>query len=131
MSEEKPPLASKVGAITIFVSDLSRSGGHYRDFLRLEPVYQDEDSTVFQVGETMVNLLKHNAVPELVEPQTMATTGVRAVYTLPVPDVDAAVTELAKVDMSPISGPMDRPWGIRTANFADPDGYIWELSCDL
>ena len=23
---------------------------------------------------------------------------------------------------------MDRPWGIRTASFRDPDGHIWEIA---
>ena len=27
-----------------------------------------------------------------------------------------------------LNGPMDRPWGLRTANFRDPAGYIWELA---
>ena len=25
-------------------------------------------------------------------------------------------------------GPMDRPWGIRTASFRDPGGHIWEIA---
>ena len=27
-----------------------------------------------------------------------------------------------------LNGPMDRPWGIRTASFRDPGGYIWEIA---
>ena len=27
-----------------------------------------------------------------------------------------------------INGPIDRPWGIRTACFADPAGHIWEIA---
>jgi uncharacterized glyoxalase superfamily protein PhnB len=27
-----------------------------------------------------------------------------------------------------INGPMDRPWGPRTASFADPSGHIWEVA---
>ena len=26
-----------------------------------------------------------------------------------------------------LNGPMNRPWGIRTASFQDPAGYIWEI----
>lgn len=131
MAQNARPLASKVSAITIFVSDLARAHAFYERFLRSRPVFQDDDATAYQIGDTVINLLKHEAVPELVQPSEMARQGLRAVYTLPVPDVDAAVAELAGVDLAPISGPMDRPWGIRTANFIDPDGYIWELSCDI
>jgi uncharacterized glyoxalase superfamily protein PhnB len=27
-----------------------------------------------------------------------------------------------------LNGPMDRPWGIRTACFKDPAGHIWEIA---
>jgi lactoylglutathione lyase len=27
-----------------------------------------------------------------------------------------------------LNGPIDRPWGMRTASFRDPDGYIWEIA---
>jgi uncharacterized glyoxalase superfamily protein PhnB len=27
-----------------------------------------------------------------------------------------------------LNGPMDRPWGIRTASFRDPGGHIWEIA---
>lgn len=27
-----------------------------------------------------------------------------------------------------VNGPIDRPWGIRTALFADPDGHLWEFA---
>jgi lactoylglutathione lyase len=47
--------------------------------------------------------------------------------TLPVEDVDATFAELIGRGATPLNGPTDRPWGIRTASFADPSGYIWEL----
>jgi uncharacterized glyoxalase superfamily protein PhnB len=30
-----------------------------------------------------------------------------------------------------INGPIDRPWGMRTACFADPDGHVWEIAQQL
>ena len=48
--------------------------------------------------------------------------------TLGVDDVDAACAELAARGVELLNGPMDRPWGIRTAAFADPSGHIWELA---
>jgi len=27
-----------------------------------------------------------------------------------------------------LNGPVDRPWGMRTASFTDPGGHIWELA---
>jgi len=39
--------------------------------------------------------------------------------------------ELAKKEVTLISGPIDRPWGVRTVTFADPGGHIWEIAQDL
>ena len=36
--------------------------------------------------------------------------------------------ELARRGVELINGPMDRPWGVRTACFADPAGHIWEIA---
>ncbi len=30
-----------------------------------------------------------------------------------------------------LNGPVDRPWGMRTASFTDPGGHIWELAQSL
>ena len=39
--------------------------------------------------------------------------------------------ELGEHGVTVISGPADREWGMRTITFADPDGYIWQISQDL
>jgi uncharacterized glyoxalase superfamily protein PhnB len=33
--------------------------------------------------------------------------------------------------VSLLNGPLDRPWGVRTATFTDPDGHIWEIAQEL
>jgi uncharacterized glyoxalase superfamily protein PhnB len=33
--------------------------------------------------------------------------------------------------VSIVNGPADRPWGMRSAAFLDPDGYVWEVAADL
>ena len=39
--------------------------------------------------------------------------------------------ELEDRGVTLISGPTDRPWGMRTITFADPGGYTWEIAQDL
>jgi uncharacterized glyoxalase superfamily protein PhnB len=53
------------------------------------------------------------------------------VFTIGVDDVDAVCAELAGRGVTLLNGPMDRPWGIRTASFTDPGGHIWEIAQDL
>ena len=54
--------------------------------------------------------------------------GVRFQFTLGVDDVDAMCEELKKRGVDLLNGPLDRPWGIRTASFRDPGGHIWEIA---
>ena len=41
---------------------------------------------------------------------------------------DAVCARLTARGVTLLNGPMDRPWGIRTASFRDPGGHVWELA---
>lgn len=95
------------------------------------PVYYEDDaSAVFQFGNTLINLLETTAAPELIEPARVASreAGHRFVFTIPVNDVDTMCAQLVARGVKLLNGPMDRPWGIRTASFMDPGGHIWEIA---
>jgi lactoylglutathione lyase len=119
-----------IGAITLFTEDLERSKQFYLDVFGLPVAFEDEDSAVFKFGATMVNLLRVAAADELIGPATAARrdAGSGFVLTIDVDDVDAVCAELARRGAGLLNGPINRPWGIRTASFADPDGHIWELA---
>jgi catechol 2,3-dioxygenase-like lactoylglutathione lyase family enzyme len=119
-----------IAAITLFVEDLRAARRFYEDVFQLPVHYEDEHSTVFQFGDTVVNLLTIGEAPSLVEPATVAPpeAGVRFQFTLGVEDVDAKCAELEGRGVELLNGPMDRPWGIRTASFRDPAGHIWEIA---
>ena len=119
-----------IGAITLFVEDLSEAKEFYGRAFGLSVMYEDENSAVFKFENTLINLLKTTAALELIEPATVASrdTGARAQFTLEVEDVDAMCAELADRGVELLNGPMDRPWGIRTASFRDPGGHIWEIA---
>lgn len=119
-----------IGAITLFVEDLETARQFYREVFGLPVMFEDADSTVFDFGNTIINLLRTTAAHELIEPAAVASpeTGSRLQLTLQVDDVDAMCAELAAVGVKLLNGPMDRPWGIRTASFRDPGGHIWEIA---
>jgi len=48
-----------------------------------------------------------------------------------VDDMDAVCEDLIRRGVTLLNGPMDRPWGIRTASFTDPAGHIWEIAQHL
>lgn len=117
-------------AVTLFVEDLAAAKRFYAAAFDLPVVFEDADSAVFKFGETMINLLQIEAAPELVEPAQVAQrhAGVRQVYTIAVDDIDAMCAQLAQRGVTLLNGPINWPWGIRTASFEDPAGHIWEIA---
>ena len=119
-----------IGAITLFMEDLEAAKAFYERVFGLSTVYEDDNSAVFRFGDTLVNLLRAVEAPSLVAPATVAAqdAGNRFQFTLGVEDVDAMCEELGRRGVVLLNGPMDRPWGIRTASFRDPGGHIWEIA---
>jgi catechol 2,3-dioxygenase-like lactoylglutathione lyase family enzyme len=119
-----------IGAITLFVEELETAKQFYREVFGLPVAFEDDNSAVFNFGNTIINLLKTTAARELIEPAAVASreAGARLQFTIKVDDVDAMCAELATRGVKLLNGPMDRPWGVRTASFSDPGGHIWEIA---
>ena len=124
---------SGIDAITLFVEDLEASKTFYGEVFGLPVMFEDDNSAVFKFENTLINLLKTTAAVELIEPAAVARrdAGARAQFTLGVDDVDAMCEELVSRGVALLNGPIDRPWGIRTASFRDPSGHIWEIAHPL
>ena len=124
------PWVKGIDAITLFVDDVAAAKQFYGEVFGLPLHYEDPHSAVFKFGGTVINLLSIKQADELISPATVASrdSGSRMVFTIGVDDVDAMSEMLKTRGVELINGPMDRPWGIRTASFADPDGYIWEIA---
>jgi catechol 2,3-dioxygenase-like lactoylglutathione lyase family enzyme len=134
-----PPLGQNAGmstwpkgitAITLFVEDLAAAKEFYARVFGLPVMYEDANSTVFNFGNTIINLLQTSQAPGLIEPAAVASpdAGARMQFTIEVDDVDAMCAELTSRGVELLNGPIDRPWGIRTASFRDPGGHIWEIA---
>ena len=128
--KEMSSWAKDIFAVTLFVEDLKAAKEFYQAVFGLPVVFEDGNSAVFKFGETLINLLKTTAADELIRPAKVAgrEAGSRFVFTIQVDDVDAMCAELTARGVVLLNGPMDRPWGIRTASFIDPGGYIWEIA---
>ena len=122
-----------VGAITMFVDDPKRSKEFYERVFEVSPVFEDENSVAFEFEKLIVNLLAERAAPELIDPTPVAgrETGERFQLTIWVEDADAVVEQLRSAGVELLNGPIDRPWGLRTAAFADPDGHVWEVAAKI
>lgn len=126
-------LLSSVGAITMFVADHERAKSFYEQAFDAEIVYEDEDAVAFKFESIIVNLLVTKEAHELIGPAVVAEqeAGSRFQLTINVLDTDAVCEELARRGVTLLNGPIDRPWGLRTAAFADPDGHIWEVAAEI
>ncbi len=122
-----------IDVVTVFVEDLAQTRAFYEVVFGATPVFQNQDSAVFKFGSLAVNLLEASSAPELIEPAKVGSpnAGARFQFTIMVDDVHAVCDLLASRGVSLLNGPMDRWWGMRTASFVDPAGYIWEVAQDL
>ena len=119
-----------ISAITLFVEDLPAAKQFYQDVFGLPVYFEDDNSAVFRFPNTLINLLAVGEAPELIAPAAVAPpdAGSRLQLTIEVDDVDAMCAALAVRGVKLLNGPIDRPWGIRTAAFRDPAGHVWEVA---
>lgn len=116
-------------AITLFQEDLEAAKAFYQHVFELPVRYEDTDSAMFMFGTTMINLLRATAADELIAPAPVGdgASRHRMQLTLEVENVDEMCQQLAEIGVRLLNGPMDRPWGLRSASFEDPGGHIWEI----
>ncbi|UPK41325.1 MULTISPECIES: VOC family protein [Paenibacillus] len=121
---------NNITEITLFVEDLQRSKTFYQESFQLLIQYEDENCAVFDYGNTCINLLNQSNARELIDPAQFGRVedGARFLFTIQVVDVDQVCNELEMRGVTLLNGPITRPWGRRTACFADPDGHIWEIA---
>jgi catechol 2,3-dioxygenase-like lactoylglutathione lyase family enzyme len=117
----------------MFVDDPRRSKEFYERVFEVSPVFEDDNSVAFEFENLIVNLLVERAAPELIEPTPVAgrEAGERFQLTIWVEDADAVIEQLRSAGVELLNGPIDRPWGLRTAAFADPDGHVWEVAAKI
>jgi catechol 2,3-dioxygenase-like lactoylglutathione lyase family enzyme len=126
-------LPNAIEVITLFVDDIAATKAFYRTVFAPEILFEDEISEVLQFSGMMVNLIEVSQAPELVTPSAAVTAraGAAMLLTVRVDDVDAACAQLRRAGITLLNGPLDRPWGRRTAAFADPSGHVWELAHEI
>jgi catechol 2,3-dioxygenase-like lactoylglutathione lyase family enzyme len=122
-----------VGAITLFVEDIAAAKAFYEEVFARPLAFSDDVSAAFRFGELIVNLLAEPAAASMIDPVPVAPrqAGARAQLSIFVDDVDAVCAELESKGVELLNGPIDRPWGMRTAIFSDPGGHVWEVAQEI
>jgi catechol 2,3-dioxygenase-like lactoylglutathione lyase family enzyme len=124
------PALKEIEVLSLFVEDLVATKTFYTNVFGLETVFEDDVAAVMKFNNIMINILDISASGKLVEPAAVASNGYgsRVMMTIQVKEVDAVCADLQRHGVSLLNGPIDRPWGRRTAAFADPAGHVWEVA---
>lgn len=119
-----------ITAITLFADDIAAVREFYTTVFGMPVHYEDDVSVVFNFGKTLINLLQSSEATELITPAPVASAadGASVQFTITVDDVDETCALVTSRGATLLNGPMDRPWGIRTASFRDPAGHVWEIA---
>jgi catechol 2,3-dioxygenase-like lactoylglutathione lyase family enzyme len=126
-------LLGRINALSLFVEDLPSAKRFYVDVFGVPVMFEDEASVALRFENMIINLLRVQEARELVEPGTVGArdSGSRFQLSVWVPDVDAVCIELQRRGVQSLTGPRNRPWGMRTANFVDPAGHSWEIGQEV
>jgi catechol 2,3-dioxygenase-like lactoylglutathione lyase family enzyme len=133
----------RIDVLTLAVSDLERALAFYRDGLGLETTgvigteYAGDDTTpagaavMFELRDGLVLALYPRT--ELAKDANVAlgppTTGEFSIGHLVAEktDVDAVLAQAEAAGATLTDQPYERPWGIYSGYFRDPDGHLWEI----
>ena len=125
--------AKEIGAITLFVEDVGQSTAFYQEVFDMKPAFGDDSGCMFKLANTLLFLTRSGYAPKMIAPAVAGApgNGPRHVFAIIVADVDGVCAELTGKGVELLNGPEDRDWGMRTANFQDPDGYVWEIATPI
>ena len=133
----------RIDVITLAVTDLERALAFYRDGLGLESrgvtatQYAGDDTTpagaivMFRLGGgLLLNLYPRSELakdaqisPGPAQSGEFSLGQIVASRT----DVDALLAQAEAAGATITDEPHDRPWGIYSGYFRDPDGHLWEV----
>ena len=133
MSTTADQSLSHISAISLFVEDVPAAKAFYEAIFGVEVVFEDETSACVKFDDLFVNLLLSSSAQQQVEPAPVAgpESGSRFQLSIWIDDVDAVCAALQERGVELLTGPVDRPWGMRVATFTDPDGHSWEIAQGL
>lgn len=121
-----------VDYVILYVGDLDRTVGFYRDVVGLPFKFADAGYAEFATGNLKFGLYERGRLPELLGGRAVAGGGdLTGEILFLVDDVDAEAERLRRTGARILYGPVDRPWGHRTLHLLDPDGHVVELAQEI
>lgn len=124
-------MIGQINAFCLFVDDAKKSEQFYAKKVGLKVKSRDQGFVEFTLGETELACLERGAASDMLKGMAVSPKSEDVSFTIAayVDDVDVTYAELKKRGVKFVVPPVLQPWGQKTANFRDPDGYLWEISC--
>jgi catechol 2,3-dioxygenase-like lactoylglutathione lyase family enzyme len=119
--------------VVVIVADLDVSLRFYTEVLGLELGHRSGSFAQLRTGATRLALYEREAMARTVGRSLRAPDPDGPGFELgfKVADCEGSYAELVARGAQPVTPPMTRPWGQRTAYVRDPDGHLIELAQDL
>ncbi|MGE3316386.1 MAG: VOC family protein [Planctomycetaceae bacterium] len=122
----------RISFVTLGVSDLERSTKFYVDVLKLVRKPGPPSISFFEMGKTWLALYPRQELAADAGVPSSEANGFPG-FTLShnvreENDVDSLLNEIADAGGKVIKPASRADWGGRTAYFADPDGFLWEIA---
>ena len=126
-------MGTRFKMIGIFVNDLERMVGFYRDVLGVAVKTRDEHYAVFEHEGIDLAMFVRSILPEFLDEEPTYPRGLNGTFalTIDVPDfedVDAEFERIIEAGAKAVAEPKDVPWGQRACVIADPEGNLIEIS---
>jgi hypothetical protein len=123
---------AQLNVVVLGVEDLAKTRAFYEALgWRSRP--RDGMFARFQLGDADLVLFPADALAEVVRLPRVTGEGFKGSASAMILDspeaLDAVLGEVRAAGGTLLAEPADRPWGVRTAYFADPEGNAWELAC--
>jgi catechol 2,3-dioxygenase-like lactoylglutathione lyase family enzyme len=123
-----------VNVITLFVADEQRSKEFYERAFDVVGVDEGHGTVILQFDNLFLRLLRRDEAQKEMLGQVPVgdpLSGPTVQLACFVDDTNALCADLAERGVSIVYGPVDRPWGVRSAGFRDPDGHVWQFGSDI
>ena len=125
-------MPESIVAVTLGTRDIERQRKFYESWGWTAVPYSTDEYVAFSLGATMLAFYLADKLAEEAEAAPLPTGAWNGI-TLAVAVAEKEgvnTTWQAAVDAgaSPVSEPVDRPWGGRSGYVADPDGNRWEVA---
>lgn len=120
-------------AIGIFVSDLKKMVGFYRDALKVDIDWNGEGPHAeFRHEGIRLMMFERKELKNLLGTEVSYPDGLNGTFELAIDlpkfaDVDREFERVVGMGAYPVAAPRDEPWGMRSSFVSDPEGNLIEI----